>query len=511
MFQETLRMNERGLPVDIPLAKKTLKFLKEYNAERFKECTDMTCGIKPTQVGLLLQWLQCWVEDLKNLKRLTLEQVLKERELDEDVKEVIKIRLEQGRVSTKKLKKMIEMDSGDMVVRGSFIYHGAGTGRFTARRLQPHNFQRPTIKNVDLVIKLLETDPWKIVKLFKDPLEAIGSTMRGFFKAPPGFAIIVADYNAIEARVLVWLACETEAVLLFHHGKDIYCDMAAYIFGVDADIILAGHEAGDLKYSAMRKLGKDTVLGCGYNMGVVTFLCQMESKGSDDIAGIPLRLDKADRGKREKTSFNPEAWHMGCDAVYGYRKRYARIPKLWDAVELAARQAIKHPGTRFRVRVTKDAPSLVFYMDGHSLVMVLPSRREIYYPYCETITRPKRWGKKGETEEAIRFKVVNSKNMWVWEYIYGGKFVENAVQAISRDLMVGGMWHAAQTKLFAAIGTVHDEIIGLCKRRYGRARERIVKLYEETICKLPDWAVGTDLGHTIPLKAEGKMTKRYGK
>jgi DNA polymerase len=503
-FEETLRMNERGMPVDIPLAKKTIVFLERYNASRIARCEEITGGISPTKVGKLLEWLQFQGVNVSSLQRIGLEKVLAEEELSYEIIEVIKIRLEQGRVSTKKLYAMVKLGGRDGRVRGSFVYHGASTGRFTARRLQPHNFQRPTIKNVEEVISLLEAGEYDtLVRQFGDrTLEAVGSCMRGFFKAPTGWLIVRGDYSAIEARVLMWLAGEMEAVELFHNNEDIYCDMASGIFGRPAEDILAEHIAEIIRGSEQRKLGKDSILGCGYSMGVLTFLMQIEKVGNDTIAGIPLRLDPKHRGMRGKEYFNPKAWVLACKAVYGYRDKYGKVPSLWADIEKAAMYALRFPD-----HVTSILGGKIrFKKIDHYLVMRLPSHRKIYYPYAEITTRQNPFT--GYDENVIRFKFVNSKNQWVWEYTYGGKLVENAVQAIARDLMVYGM-RAASEAGFKLIGTVHDEIIALHKKV--RAKQRLANKFCDIICTLPDWAIGETLAETIPLTAEGKCDERYGK
>ena len=498
VYEETFRMNERGIPVDIPLAKKTIEYLEDYTASRIKRCEEITNGIPPTKVGKLLEWLQARVPVIENLQRVPLERILIDMpDLDPEVKEVIEIRLEMGRVSTKKLEKIVQVDSGDSRVRGSFIYHGAGPGRFTAVGVQPHNFQRPTIENVDRVIELLDTDPEKIAVEFDNVLEAVGSAMRGFFKAPDGKILIVADYNSIEARVLAWLARQDDAVLLFHEEKDIYCDMAGFIFGRKADDIKHGVNDHDFEAEKQRKLGKDTVLGCGYGMSMNTFLLQMESKGNTDIAGIPLRDDSRDRGTSGKETWNRDAWSMACKAVYGYREKYQRIKYLWDLMEKAAMRAISNPRSIYTIN------KLVrFKMFDHNLVMQLPSKRRIYYPHCRIVERENKWTE--NMEKAIQFRTVSERGQQVAEWMYGSKFTENAVQGIARDLLVYGMFQASKHG-YPLIGTVHDEILTLCSKY--KSLKRFVKL----ICKLPQWAIGDNLEHTIPLTADGYKAIRCRK
>lgn len=507
VYQETLRMNERGLPVDIPLVRKTLKFLYRYSAQRQEQCRALTGGINATQVKELTVWLNERVPTITDLKRVTLERVLRRETLDQDVVDVIRIRLEQGRVASKKLVKMLEMDSGDARMRGSFIYHGAGPGRFTATRLQPHNFVRPTIKEVDEVIELLETEQFdEIVRRYpgnaEQPisvLEAVGSCMRAMFTAPAGMLLVRADYNAIEARVLAWLTGEDDLTLKFHGGEDVYVDMAGYIFDEEPIIIRSGHKAEDIEYSAMRKLGKDTILGCGYQMWVKTFLMQMENKGEDNIAGIPIRLDPSKIGRTEEKYFNPAAWDMALKSVTGYRDKYEKIRTYWTVIDKAAKQAIRSPGSVYRVR-----GKIYFKYDGKVLRMMLPSGRIIRYPKA----RLEQVVKFDRIASQVVFQAVTEKGFVVDEYTYGGKLTENAVQGIARDLMCNGLWHSAKAG-FENIGTVHDELIALCDE--SRYTDSLVSDYEKLICTLPDWAEGDRLEDTIPLTAEGKVGRRYGK
>jgi DNA polymerase len=503
VWEETMRMNERGLPVDTKLAAKTLEYLDTYSAKRVEECVDITFGITPTQRDKLLAWLKPQVPGLRSLQRIELERVLKVQEIDDEVRKVIEIRLEQGRVSTKKLVKMLEMDSGDQRVRGSFIYYGAGTGRFTATRLQPHNFQRPTIKNVPHVIKLLRTNPEQIeIEFPGQVLEAVGSAMRGFFKAPDGEVLVVADYNAIEARVLAWLAHQYDLVEKFHTGADVYVDMAGTIFKVDPVLLLERYKAEDIVADAQRKLGKDTILGCGYSMSMATFLLQMESKGSDTVAGVPIRVNPAMRGQHDKASYNPKAWKIATAAVYGYRDRYPRIPELWRAVEHAVKKVLAGRAPEFTVN-----DKLTFFKQDHFLVMRLPSGRHVYYPEAHLVDKVNKYT--GQLEKAIRFRTVTDKGTWAWEETYGAKLVENAVQAISRDLMTGGMRRASQAG-FDLIGTVHDEVLSLHSRE-GYRTAPLLRRYVAALCVLPRWAKGEELGKTVPLKADGYVAKRYRK
>lgn len=491
LFQETLRMNERGFPIDRPLVDKTLRFIEQYTEQQVARCLELTGGIKPTEVKKLTTYL-----GLPNLKRVSLERLLK---VDHPHSEVIRIRLDQGRVSTKKLHKMVEMDSGDHRMRGSFIYHGAGPGRWTAVRLQPHNFQRPTISasEVEKVIGYLETENYEALlgDYPTNVMEAIGSCMRGFFCAPSGQIMVRADYSAIEARVLAWLAGQNDLTLAFHAGKDIYCVMASYIFNVPEAKILAGHKADDVKYSAMRKLGKDTILGAGYGMWINTFLIQMEAKGSDKINGIPLRKDSRYIGISGQEFFNPDAWAIANEALIAYRNRYTKITELRKNLNDVALMAVRNPSRKYRV-----AGKIIFWMDGITLHMQLPSGRDICYPGAaiESVMKYDR------LIDQVAYDTVTDRGVWVRDNLYGGKITENAVQGIARDLMAYGMYQSAKAG-FENIGTVHDEIIALNSSACTGAQ------FASIITRMPRWAKGNTKETTVPLTAEGVASRRYGK
>jgi DNA polymerase len=502
VFRETLRMNEQGLPVDIPLVKSTIKYIEAHNKKLVDEFLALTGGVTPTQVQKVKEWFATQGLDVVSLERVGLERMLKQDDLSDELRRVIEIRMALGRVSTKKLYSILKLDSGDGWVRGSFIYHGAGPGRFTATSFQPHNLQRPTIKNVDRVIELLEEENYTALEAeFEDVMEAIGSAMRGFIKAPEGYLLVRADYNAIEARVLAWLAGEDELVEAFHAGRDIYCGMASTIFGIDEDVIKAGHKDDVLEYSEMRKLGKDTILGCGYSMWVNTFLCQIENKGNDKIAGIPIRLNLALIGQRDEETFNPDVWDLAYTAVTSYRNKYRRIVALWKQMEKMAVMAIQNPGKSYQVQNRK----IIFRYDNDTLTMKLPSGRRICYPKARV--KMEEWYN-GKEKISISYMAVSDRGTWRWEKLYGGKIVENAVQAIARDLMVWGMWQASKHG-FINIGTVHDEILALCEKVMAKAR--LARKFETIICNMPWWARGDSLATTIPLTAEGKVSLRYGK
>lgn len=506
-YEETLRMNERGLPVDNHLACKAIQFIEGYNADQVEECKNITFGIAPTQRDKLLEWLQNEGLQINTLQRVELEHILEEEDLDPELEAVVRIRLDQGRVSTKKLYQMLQLDIGDGLVRGSFMFHGASTGRFVARRLQPHNFQRPTIKDTYCVLVLLENNPDQIrIEFAGNVLEAVGSAMRHFFMALDGRELVVADYNAIEARVLAWLARQRDLVALFHKGKDVYCVMAAYIFGGSAEELERLYKEGDQEAEQKRKLGKDTVLGCGYGMGVSKFLWQLENKGNDTIAGVVIRLHPSMRGKHGRPTFNPKAWKLASKAVYGYRDKYSNIVALWGVVEEAIFRTLK---TNRRTKINNGM--IRFRMEEDALVMTLPSGRDIYYPQAEIVDGFNQYS--GEPEEQIRYRAVNRKNMWVWVSLYGSMSVEHISQATAFDLMAHGMKQASKPSYdYRVLGTIHDEIITDHRAPYDEDDLKfIVAEFIRLICILPGWAKGKDLASTIPLRAEGYMERRYRK
>lgn len=456
-------INERGLPIDFDLVDEMIEVadarLHELEAEAYK----LTGGLRTTQRDKILEWIQAEGGEVETLKAKELTDTLDEDllgEIPEHVSRLLAIRLEAGKVSTKKLRKIRQCASEDNRVRGTLLYHGATPGRWSGKLVQPHNFIRPVYGKRDqgTIVSLLKRHDVEMLNLLysDNPLMTVmGSAMRGVICAPDGKMLYVADYSAIEARGLVWAARQMDAVERYRRNIDQYRIMASHIFGIHADKVS----------TAQRKVGKDVILGCGYGMWIETFMRTCEERGA------PVEEDIAEKG------------------VHGFRDTHPMVVRFWRDVENAAIAAVSNPGKKYRVN------DIRFYMHDRFLFIQLPSGRRLAYPDPEIHTVKKY----GNFKAALTFMGEGKNKKWMRLNTYGGKLVENIVQAIARDIMVSGMFNA-ESAGYPVISTVHDEIITEVENGFGDVKE-----YEALLCDVPEW------GQSCPISAEGFTAERWRK
>lgn len=457
-FRLDMLMNDRGLPIDMPLVEKTLEVLGELERRNLEEVQKLTGGVKASQVAKVLELLEERGLVLENMRAETIRTALKDQSLDADTRRLLELRVEGSKASTKKLQAMkLCADPDDHVVQGGFLYHGAHTARYSGRLVQPHNFIRGNLKDWqrDQVFDLLRYgDADVLAMLYEKPIDIISQCMRGYIKAPEGQEFYVVDYTAIEARLLAWLAGEEEVLEAYRKGLDVYKVMAAKLWKILYD------EVND----EQRRIGKNLVLGCGYSLGGAKFV--------DYCANLGLIIE-------------PE---FAMSAVRTYRKEHQNIVASWKTVEGLVVDAIKNPG-----KITRGLKCR-FFMREHWLCVELPGGRELRYPYARAVPIMRYDKPAMEISFATEYK-----GQWSREKTYGGKLIENIVQAIARDVMMEGMYNAEKAG-YPVIGTVHDEVITLREEGTGD-----IKALELIVCDVPDWADG------MPLASKGFVCNRYKK
>lgn len=451
-------MNERGLPFDMPMVRQAQVVLKVLQDRVNAEILKLTGGIKATQVAKLKAYLEGMGLELENMKAQTVKDLLKNRkDIPEKVKRLLLLRMEAGKASIKKLVAMVDIcDPTEGIAQGMFLIHGAHTGRYAGRGVQPQNFVRGMLKEYQqtLVFALLaEGDPWMFLQLYEWPIDIISQCMRGFIKAPKGYEFYVVDYAAIEARLLAWVANEVKMLRLYREGVDVYKRMASIIYNIPVEKVS----------SEQRRIAKNVVLGCGYNMSAKKFVIYCA------LQGVIVSEE------------------LGAKAVKLYRKEHPNIVASWKEVQAVCARVIRtgKPERAFKCK---------FHKREHWLCVKLPSGREIRYPHAKA-TPVERYGK---PDFQISFRT-DYHGKPVRESTYGGKIIENIVQGIAFDVMGEGMLNAEAAK-YRVHGTVHDEALTLRKKGTGD-----IKALEKIVCQMPRWADG------IPLSAEGFVCERYRK
>lgn len=466
------KINDRGILVDIPLVKNILALATEETKHITKRVQELSGGEVegPNKVAKMLLWVNARGANLANLQAATIRDRLEADDLDDDVRKMLILRQSGSKTSIKKYISMLHAVGSDHRARELLLYAGAiPTARWSGKRIQPQNFPRPTIKdlNHEEAASLIRTGDLSLIKKRYGKtkvMDLLSSFTRCVLIASPGKELYCADFAAIEARIAFWVANHTEGVKAFREGRKLYEEMAAEAFGCDIEWLLTKEG----KESLERFVGKESVLGCQYGLGWAKFLKNCHQKGVKQVT--------------------PE---MAKRAVNTYRKVHHPIPTFWASIERAAVQALRHPGKRYTV--TKVS----VYVSGDWLCIKLPSGRRLRY------FKPRLSSKQlsnGTVVPEIRYWTVDGyTRKWVEVSIWGGVFTNHIVQGISRDLMANAMGNIEGAD-YQMLISVHDE--ALAERDKGTGS---VKEFVRLMTKLPAWAKGA------PVTAEGWTGARYRK
>ena len=508
-FQMDLRMNHRGVPINVPGVIEAEKLVKGYNDRMWEEFTNFT-GLLPTQTARSLEWFQAEGYPEKDLRSATITKVLTGEIITEegdDTGEVVqpgwskmtehgvkalKLRALLSFAALKKLPTMRNAVCPDNRVRGVLMWHGASrTGRHSSRILQVQNMRRPTVKNTERIYAEIcsgKIDALDLEVEHGPPLECVASCIRHFIDPGEGKQFIDVDFSQIEARTLAWLAGHKALLQAFHDGKDLYKQTASMTFGVPYDEV-----DKDLRF-----LGKVVSLACGYQGGTNAFQIMAKNYGTE------VTEEKA------------------VEVVKAFRANNTPIVNLWKAMQASAIEAIRNPGRWVAVN-SLIRFGLTNALGYPSLVMELPSKRRIQYPKpsIRTVYKFKnqktgRWDEisenraldaDGETKEGVwaTQEITYAGQMkqsvkWGRVTTHGGVFTENACQAVAGDFLTHGTLNAEKAG-YEPCFVVHDQLITNYRPERGETVDGLIS----ALCRIPEWAPG------FPLNAVGGLTDFYTK
>lgn len=447
------RINDTGILLDGALVDSAVALDDKHRKATLVRAQELTGLENPNSPIQLKEWLSTRGCHLESLAKAEVETALETA--TGVVKEVLELRGDLAKSSVKKYQAMQNVAGNDGWARGLLQFYGAGrTGRFAGRLVQVQNLPRNYLPDLDEARGLVRAGNLEALELLYESVpDTLSQLIRTAFIPSLGHRFIVADYSAIEARIIAWIAGQTDTLDAFREGKDLYCETASRMFGVPVE--KHGINAG------LRQKGKIAVLACGYGGSV----------GALKAMGA-LRMGLAEDELRPIV----DAW----------RAANPNIVWLWQEVEEAALTAIT---TRRPVRLR----NLTFTLESGILFITLPSGRRL--AYVKPGLGENRFG-----GTSITYWGVTTGRRWGRLETYGGKLVENIVQAIARDLLVNGMQIIAGQG-HQIVMHVHDEVIIDEPLNSGFTIEDACQL----MSKLPTWAGG------LPLTADGYECDYYRK
>lgn len=449
------RMNDDGVRVDIPMVEKIVGYDTQRREELAQEARELTGLPNPNSLAQLKGWLSEQGVHVTQLRKDDLGKLLS-GDLPANVRRMLEIRQALGKTSVAKYSAMLTATCKDDRLRGILQFYGANrSGRWAGKLVQTHNLARNTLPDLDLARELVcEGDFDALQTLFGETSFVFSELVRTAFIPSKGCRFVVSDFSAIEARVISWVAGEEWRLQAFRDGKDIYCETASQMYHVP---VVKHGVNGEL-----RQKGKVAELACGYQGGV----------------GAMKQMDKGGTIPEEELQSVVDQW----------RSANPRIVKLWRQAEMAARTAIEeHRPVRIRNGIT-------FSYVNRNLFIRLPSGRKLCY--WET-----RLAQDDRGRQSIVYKGVNqTTKQWADVETYGGKIVENIVQAIARDCLAVTMTRVSWAG-YRIVMHVHDEMIVDVPNEDKEALDRINAMMAEPI----DWAPG------LPLKGDGYETPFYRK
>lgn len=455
------RINERGVRIDRQLARNAMAMSERYKAELTQQAIDITGMENPKSTAQIKQWLYDQEgKEFPSLNKKVIAEVVANLQTDE-AKEFMAIRSELSKSSTDKYAAMMRAMGQDDHVRGCFAFYGANrTGRFSSKIVQFQNLSKNAVEDLDNMRDLVRGGKYTLLKTLYDGVaDSLSQLVRTAIVPEEGHKFMISDFSAIEARVIAWFADEEWRLDVFRNGGDIYCASASQMFKVP---VVKHGENGHL-----RQKGKVAELALGYGGGINA----LKTFGADKMGMTEEEMQ---------------------ETVDLWRESSPKITAMWRKVEKAAIRAIVKRGTV----VLPEYKGLSFTYESGVLWMTLPSGRRLAYWDARYAESGKANGRK-----CISYMGVDQKTKrWGRIETWGGKMVENCVQATARDCLRDAMM-ALDADGYDIRCHVHDEVIVTEPVDSGRTVEDMSEVMGRPI----EWAPG------LPLRADGYEGTYYFK
>ena len=459
-WETDLRINSRGVAVDLPFVDGALVIGEQIKSEMMAEAEKITSLDNPNSVSQLKEWLiQETGTEIDSLSKDVVKKMLNHSDNGPDVQRMLQIRQELGKTSTKKYDAIRNCVCPDGRVRGLLQFYGANrTGRWAGRLVQVQNLPRTYTEPIDLARDLVRERKTDAVRLcYGSASETLSQLIRTAFVSSPGNVLIDADFSAIEARVISWLAGEKWRLDVFRtHGK-IYEASASQMFGVPIELI----KKGNPEY-ALRAKGKVAELALGYQGGPSALVA----------------MGALDMGLKEEELK---------DIVTRWRAANRNIQNLWNNMNNAAIQVISYGGA-INVNGLILAREYDQIQKMYCFTIKLPSGRKLYY------INPKIGTNRFGGPSIIYWGVDQTSKKWMANETYGGKLTENCVQAIARDCLAEAVEHLEHAG-YPIVFHVHDEVV-IDIKPYAD-NETMLKQVCDIMKQSPAWAPD------LPLNAAG--------
>lgn len=440
-------INDRGIRIDLPMVQNAIRIGDTAKERLTAKLSDLTGIENPNSVVQMKEWLAQHGQKMESLGKKEVQELLESA--PPELQEVLRLRQQTSKSSVKKYAAMQTAACSDGRARGMFQFYGANrTGREAGRIIQLQNLPQNHIPDLEDARNLVVSGDMEALELlYEDVPDTLSQLIRTAFVPKPGYKFIVADFSAIEARVIAWLAGETWRMKAFANGEDIYCASASRIFGVP---VVKHGENGHL-----RQKGKVAELACGYGGSVGA----MKAMGGSNMSDAELK-----------------------QIVTDWRQASPNIVQLWWDVEDAAIKAV-------RGKTAADTHGIRFFYESGFLFIELPSGRRL--AYVKPRIEENRFG-----GDSITYFGVGASKKWQRLETYSGKLVENIVQAIARDLLFYSMRTLSHCFI---VGHIHDEMIIECSPDVSK------DVICDQMARTPAWAEG------LILNADGYECEFYRK